>query len=71
VSDHNDRPKAVFFRDLAHTVHIGRCTRHPFGNCTRHEEPTYFTPKDNDIASSVLYWLEHQVGIKPWEARRG
>lgn len=50
--------RLAFFRELAHQVHIGRCTRHPFGSCTRHEEPDYFTPKDNDIASTILHWLE-------------
>ena len=47
-----------WFRQLAHVVHLGRCTRFPFGDCNRHEESEYFTPKDNDIASVVIRWLE-------------
>lgn len=49
-----------WFRQLAHVVHLGRCTRFPFGGCTRHEEAEYFTPKDNDIASMVIRWLEFE-----------
>lgn len=58
-------PRLAFFRDLAHEVHLGRCTEWPFGRCHLHEQPHYFTPKDNDIASGVLHWLERR-GIKPW-----
>jgi hypothetical protein len=47
-----------FFRKLAHVIHLGRCTRFPFGNCTRHEDADYFTPKDNDIASAIMRWLD-------------
>ncbi len=52
-----------WFRQLAHVVHLGRCTRFPFGDCHRHEEAEYFTPKDNDIASVVLKWLEFEESI--------
>lgn len=48
-----------WFRQLAHVVHLGRCTRFPFGGCTRHQDAEYFTPKDNDIASAVIRWLEY------------
>jgi hypothetical protein len=47
-----------FFRELAHVIHLGRCKQWPYGRCTRHEERLYFTPKDNDIASVVIIWLE-------------
>lgn len=57
VVPHGHDERRQFFRELAHVVHLGRCTRWPYGGCTRHEEDEYFTPKDNDIASSVLYWL--------------
>ena len=46
-----------WFRQLAHVVHLGRCAEFPFGKCERHEDPEYFTPKDNDIASAVMKWL--------------
>ena len=60
--------RQVFFRELAHQVHLGRCTRWPFGDCCpRHEDGDYFTPKDNDIASTVLHWLERQH-ITPWRS---
>lgn len=53
------RPERLrFFREMAHIVHLGRCTQFPFGRCTRHEEAEYFTPKDNDIASVLILWLE-------------
>lgn len=52
-----------WFRQLAHVVHLGRCTRFPFGDCHRHEESEYFTPKDNDIASVVIKWLEFDQGV--------
>lgn len=53
-----------WFRQLAHVVHLGRCTRFPFGDCHRHEEAEYFTPKDNDIASVVLKWLEFEARVQ-------
>ena len=58
-TDHAERLN--WFRQLAHVVHLGRCTRFPFGDCTRHEDAEYFTPKDNDIASTVIRWLEYEA----------
>lgn len=55
-----------WFRQLAHVVHLGRCVEFPYGRCTRHEEAEYFTPKDNDIASVVIKWIEFDA-----EVRRG
>lgn len=57
-TDHAARRE--WFGKLAHVVHLGRCTRFPFGDCRLHEEAGYFTPKDNDIASTVLRWLEYE-----------
>lgn len=57
VVPHDRAERLAFFQDLAHVVHLGRCTQFPFGRCTRHEDAQYFTPKDNDIASAVLAWL--------------
>jgi len=53
-----------WFRQLAHVIHLGRCTEFPFGRCTRHEEAEYFTPKDNDIASVVIKWLEFDARVQ-------
>jgi hypothetical protein len=60
-NDHAERLN--WFRQLAHVVHLGRCTKFPYGDCTRHEDAEYFTPKDNDIASAIIRWLEYEAEL--------
>jgi hypothetical protein len=51
-----------WLRRLARVVHLGRCTRAPYGDCDNHLEPMHFTDKDLDIAIAVAQWLRTERG---------
>lgn len=54
MSDRN-----AVFQQLAHQVHLGRCQYLTGGaDCAKHWEPDHYTPKDNDIASVLMQWLD-------------